>query len=104
MREIHTEELTQKLNDNKKLLVDFFATWCGPCKTLMPVLESIQNNYDGVEFVKVNVDENIDLAISMGVRSVPTVILFNGKEELYRTTGANAKGFYDKVITESFNL
>ncbi len=54
--------------------------------------------------MKVNVDENIDLAISMGVRSVPTVILFNGKEELSRTTGANAKGFYDKVITESFNL
>lgn len=104
MRDINANELTQKLNDNKKVLVDFFATWCGPCKTLIPVLESIQNDYDGVEFVKVNVDENMDLALSMGVRSVPTVVLFNGKDEVFRTTGANSKGFFDKVITESFNL
>ncbi len=102
MKQITSEELTQKLNSNKKVLVDFFAEWCGPCKTLIPVLESIQNDYDGVEFVKVNVDLNMDLALEMGVRSVPTVILFNGKEELFRTTGANSKSFYDKVITESF--
>ncbi len=104
MKQITSEELTQKLNSNKKVLVDFFAEWCGPCKTLIPVLESIQNDYEGVEFVKVNVDLNMDLALEMGVRSVPTIVLFNGKEELFRTTGANSKGFYDKIITESFNL
>jgi thioredoxin-like negative regulator of GroEL len=54
--------------------------------------------------VKIDVDQNQDLAMSMGVRSVPTVILFEGKKEVFRTTGANTKNFYDKVITESFNL
>jgi predicted DsbA family dithiol-disulfide isomerase len=46
----------------------------------------------------------MDLALSMGVRGVPTVILFNGKDEVFRTSGANGKAFYNKVITESFNL
>jgi thioredoxin 1 len=104
MRQLTTEQLTEKLNNNEKVLVDFFATWCGPCKALVPTLESIQNNYEGVEFVKLDVDQNTDLAMQMGVRSVPTVILFEGKKEVFRATGANTKNFYDKVITESFNL
>ncbi len=104
MREITKEQLIEKLNNNEKVVVDFFATWCGPCKALIPTLESIQDNYEGVEFVKVDVDQNTDLAISMGVRSVPTVVLFNGKDEVFRTTGANTKAFYNTVITESFKL
>jgi len=104
MRQLTTEQLTEKLNNNEKVLVDFFATWCGPCKALVPTLESIQNNYEGVEFVKLDVDQNTDLAMQMGVRSVPTVILFEGKKEVFRATGANTKNFYDKAITQSFNL
>jgi len=54
--------------------------------------------------VKLDVDQNTDLAMQMGVRSVPTVILFEGKKEVFRATGANTKNFYDKAITQSFNL
>jgi thioredoxin 1 len=104
MRELTTDELKQKLNNGDKVLVDFFATWCGPCKALIPVLESISNDFTGVELIKMDVDQNMDLAMELGVRSVPTVVLFEGKKEVFRTTGANTKTFYEKVITESFNL
>jgi thioredoxin 1 len=104
MRELTTDELKQKLDNGDKVLVDFFATWCGPCKALIPVLESISNDFTGVELIKMDVDQNMDLAMELGVRSVPTVVLFEGKKEVFRTTGANTKTFYEKVITESFNL
>jgi thioredoxin 1 len=104
MRELTTDELKQKLDNGDKVLVDFFATWCGPCKALIPVLESISNDFAGVELIKMDVDQNMDLAMELGIRSVPTVVLFEGKKEVFRTTGANNKTFYEKVITESFNL
>lgn len=104
MRELTTDELKQKLDNGDKVLVDFFATWCGPCKALIPVLESISNNFAGVELIKMDVDQNMDLAMELGIRSVPTVVLFEGRKEVFRTTGANNKTFYEKVITESFNL
>jgi thioredoxin 1 len=104
MRELTTDELKQKLDNGDKVLVDFFATWCGPCKALIPVLESISNDFDGVELIKMDVDQNMDLAMELGIRSVPTVVLFEGTKEVFRTTGANNKTFYEKVITESFNL
>jgi thioredoxin 1 len=104
MRELTTDELKQKLDNGDKVLVDFFATWCGPCKALIPVLESISNDFAGVELIKMDVDQNMDLAMELGIRSVPTVVLFEGRKEVLRTTGANTKTFYEKVITESFNL
>jgi thioredoxin 1 len=104
MKEINTSEFRTKINNGEKVVVDFFATWCGPCKALIPMLESIQNNYEGVEFVKMDVDKNTDLAIEMGIRSVPTVILFEGTKELKRTTGANSSLFYNKLINETFNI
>ena len=104
MRELTTDELTKKLDNGDKVLVDFFATWCGPCKALIPVLESISNDFAGVELIKMDVDQNMDLAMELGIRSVPTVVLFEGRKEVFRTTGANNKTFYEKVITESFNL
>lgn len=104
MRELTTDELTKKLDNGDKVLVDFFATWCGPCKALIPVLESISNDFAGVELIKMDVDQNMDLAMELGIRSVPTVVLFEGRKEVLRTTGANTKTFYEKVITESFNL
>lgn len=104
MKQLTIEQLNEKLNNNEKVLVDFFAPWCGPCKVLVPTLESIQDNYVGVEFVKIDVDQNRDIAVEMGVRSVPTVVLFEGKKEVFRTTGANTKSFFHNVITESFNL
>ncbi|MEI6809809.1 MAG: thioredoxin [bacterium] len=65
------------LKSRLPVLVDFFATWCGPCKALSPVLEGIAKAYDGgLKVVKVNVDDSHKLAASYGIRAVPTLVLF----------------------------
>ena len=71
------------LNSDKPVLVDFWAQWCGPCRMLGPIIEEIANDYEGkVKVVKVNVDEQPNLASKYGIASIPTVIVFkNGKPE-----------------------
>ena len=59
-----------------KVLVDFWASWCGPCKMIAPVLEKLSAEYDNVKFCKVNVDEEPALAIKFKVESIPTLLLF----------------------------
>ena len=71
-----------------KVIVDFWAQWCGPCKTMMPVLEKYSAGDEAVEVVKVNVDEDADLASKYGIRSIPTFILFEDGEVVARQSGA----------------
>lgn len=68
----------------KKVLVDFYANWCGPCKMLGPELEKIS---DEIEVIKINVDEHQDLAREYGIMSIPCIILFNEGKELKRNIG-----------------
>ena len=73
---------------NGTVLVDFFAEWCGPCKMLTPVLESVANKLDGkVKIVKVDVDESPDLAQRFGIMSVPTMILFKKGQQAAAFSG-----------------
>lgn len=80
----HLEEVTA---ENKVVLVDFHADWCGPCQMLDPVLEQVANTTDAV-IAKVDVDEQQQLAGSFGVRSVPTLALFANGEQVEQQTGA----------------
>lgn len=68
----------------EKVLVDFYADWCGPCKMMSPVLESITND---IKVVKVNVDKHNDLARQYGVMSIPSLILFDEGKEIKRNIG-----------------
>ena len=70
----------------KKVLVDFYATWCGPCKMLSPVLEELSKEID-IDIIKVDVDENNDLAKEYGVMSIPCLILFENGKEIKRNLG-----------------
>lgn len=76
-------------------MVDFWATWCGPCQALLPVIEELGQELEGsVKVGKVNVDENRDLAKAFGVMSIPTVILFKDGKEVERIVGAFPKAHY----------
>lgn len=75
-----TDENFNELINGKKVIVDFFATWCGPCKMLSPVLESLSTEYPEVTFVKVDVDDCRNVSKEYGIMSVPTLMKFeNGK-------------------------
>ena len=100
MENVTSEKVKQLQSEGKKILVDYWAEWCGPCKALIPRLESIESQYPNVAFVKVNVDENMDSALDLGIRSVPTVIIYDGEKLISRTQGASADTFYKEILNK----
>ena len=79
------------LKSDKLTIVDFFATWCGPCQMLSPVLHEVAEEHPEVKIVKVNVDENEDLAIKFNVMSIPTLIVYKDGKSVNRVMGARDK-------------
>jgi thioredoxin len=98
MREISTDELKQLQLQGKKILVDYKAKWCSPCKQLVPRLTNMAKDFHDVDFVMVDVDENKDGCMEVGIRSVPTVMIYNGNTLIDRSTGANADSYYKEIL------
>jgi thioredoxin 1 len=83
---------SEVVKSNTPVLVDFHATWCGPCKSLAPVIDEIARDYEGkLKVVKCDVDEAQDTASSLGIMSVPTLIVFKGGKETHRRVGGAPK-------------
>lgn len=94
-----TADVVKKLQaEGKKVLVDYYATWCGPCKVLIPKLEEIEKSYPNITFVKVNVDENMDHAKEMNIRGVPTVLIYQGDNLKDRSSGVQSDNHYKNVL------
>ena len=86
------------------VLVDFWAPWCGPCRVVGPVLEQIADEYAGrVKVVKINVDEEKNIAGSMGISSIPTIILFSGGEPKKTLIGARPKAELTALLDEALS-
>ena len=83
--EIEEKEFDEKIKE--KCVVDFFATWCPPCKMLSPVIEGVSKEIEDVKFYKVNVDENIEISNKYRILHVPTIILFENGNEAKRVSG-----------------
>ncbi len=83
---VKDNDLKKEISEGK-VLVDFFATWCGPCKMIGPVLEKFSEERNDVRVVKVDIDENEDLAREYGVMSVPTLLLFEDGKVINKTSG-----------------
>lgn len=89
------------INSSKPTLVDFFATWCGPCKMQSPILEQVKTKIgDAATIVKVDIDKNPQLATNYRVQSVPTLILFKDGEPVWRGVGLQQAAFLEGKIAE----
>ena len=83
------EKFNEIINGGQLTLVDFFATWCGPCKMMHPVLEQLKDEMgESIRIIKVDVDKNEKLSENYRIQSVPTLILFRGGEAVWRQSGA----------------
>lgn len=83
------ENFNDIINSEQLTLVDFFATWCGPCKMMHPVLEQLKDELgESIRIIKIDVDKNNSLAMNYRVQSVPTLMLFRKGEMLWRQSGA----------------
>ena len=95
-------KFSEIINQDKPVLVDFFAEWCGPCKMMSPVLKQVKDNLgDRVSIIKIDVDKNQALAAKYQVRGVPTLILFKNGSQVWRQSGVLQKDEIINVITSN---
>jgi len=98
MENVNADKLKELQGQGKKVLVDLWATWCGPCRQLIPRLEGIESEFPNVTFIKIDVDQNRDFALELGISSVPTVLIYDGETLKHRSTGVNSDKFYKDLL------
>ena len=101
MKELNDENFNEQIRNKKLILVDFYATWCGPCNMQAKVLAKLQSSRSlGFDIVKVNVDESPQLAMKYGIESIPTLIVLKNNEIVKRNVGYTEESEILKIMEE----
>jgi thioredoxin len=102
--EISSVDLNEKIKSNEKLIVEFWAPWCGPCQMMKPVFERVAStNESNVQMYTMNIDNNREVAMSLGIRSIPTVKMFNMGETVETRVGVLNESQIKELVTELVN-
>jgi len=98
--EITAQELEQKIENGEKVIVEMWAPWCGPCRMMKPVFEKVASNNDtDVQMFTMNIDENREVAVKYGVRSIPTIKVFDGGEVKETKVGVLAEESIKELVS-----
>ena len=93
------------LNSEIPVLVDFWAEWCGPCRSVGPIVEELSRSFEGkVKVVKLNVDKNQEIAIKYNINSIPSLVLFKNGNEIDRTIGISSIDKYKNFVKTTLNF
>ncbi|CCD52692.1 hypothetical protein BofuT4_P001390.1 [Botrytis cinerea T4] len=93
----YATDFKSALTDNKVVVLDAFATWCGPCKAIAPKVSQLSEAYPAAHFIKIDVDELPEVAQELGIRAMPTFVIFKGEEKFAEVVGANPAALEDAI-------
>mgnify|MGYP003489981542 FL=1 len=97
------KQFDELINGDKPVLVDFYASWCGPCRVMSPILEDLKKKVgDKAKIVKIDVDDNEDLSLRYNVQTVPTLIIFKRGEMLWREVGIRQAHLLEHVLEKYY--
>ena len=88
------------IKENQIVVIDFWATWCAPCRNFAPIYEAVSNQLNSVVFAKVNTEEEEDLATKFQIRSIPTLVIFKNQEQVLSQSGSLNESDLKNLITE----
>jgi thioredoxin 1 len=102
--EINSVDLQQKINNGEKVIVEFWAEWCGPCRMMKPIFEKVANeNTSEAQMYTMNIDLNKEVAVSLGIRSIPTIKVFNQGELIETKVGMLSEGQINYMLNDLIN-
>ncbi len=102
--ELTKENFNQTIESGKTVIIDFWAPWCGPCRSFAPTFEAVAEENPDVIFGKINTEKEQELGAAFNVRSIPTLMIFREKVILYSQPGALPKGALQEVIAKTLSL